>query len=190
MRRALETALAGGVAVSPMSAWTVVIAAGLVALGTLAIAMSVMATLVSALFVGWLLLVAGVLEAGSGLGEPEWGGFVLHAVNGALSTVIGVFVMLHAGVDALALTLLMTTVLVLGGLVRLVMSVAAGLERRRWIALSGLVGLALGLILWSELPEADPWMIGAVVGIDLMVVGWTWLVLALAPRRPGTPGPA
>ena len=186
----MEALRPGVVAVRLTSMWTIVTAAGLVALGTLAIAMSAMATLVSALFVGWLLLVAGVLEAGSGLGEPQWDGLVLHAVNGALSMVTGVFVMLHSGIGVLALTRLMTTVLVLEGLVRLVVSVAPGLERRPWIALSGLVGLALGLILWSESPEADPWMIGTVVGIDLMVVGWTWLVLALAPRRPGTPGPA
>ena len=190
MRRALETALAGGLAVPMISAWTVSIAAGLVALGTLAIAMSAMATLVSALFVGWLLLVAGLLEAGAGLAEPAWDGRVLHAVNGALSTFIGVFVMLHSGVGALALTRLMTMMLVLEGLVRLVVSAAPGVERRPWIALSGLAGLALGLILWSESPDADPSMIGTVVGIDLMVVGWTWLVLALAPRRPETPGPA
>jgi uncharacterized membrane protein HdeD (DUF308 family) len=173
-----------------MSAWTVVIAAGLVALGALAIAMAAMATLVSVLFVGWLLIVAGALEAGSGLGEPEWDGLLLHGVNGTLSVIAGVLVMLHAGLGPLFLTLVMTNLFVVGGLVRLVVSIAARLPRRRWIALSGLVGLALGLIMWSELPEADPWMIGTVVGIDLMVMGWTWLVLALASRRPGVPVPA
>jgi len=178
------------IAVPLTSAWTVAIAAGLVALGALAIAMSAMATLVSALFVGWLLIVAGALEAGSGLGEPEWGGLLLHGVNGTLSVVAGVLVMLHAGLGALFLTLVMTNLFVVGGLVRLVVSIAARLPRGRWVALSGLVGLALGLIMWSELPEADPSMVGTVVGIDLMVIGWTWLVLALASRRPGAPVPA
>src|SRR5437868_4250640 len=83
-------------------------AAGPVALGALAIAMSAMATLVPVLFVGWLLIVAGALEAGSGLGEPEWGGLLLHGVNGTLSVVAGVLVMLHAGLGALFLTLVMT----------------------------------------------------------------------------------
>ena len=72
---------------------------------------------------------------------------------------------------------------VIGGLVRLVVSIAAGLRHRARIALSGFIGLALGLLVWSELPESAVWVIGAFVGIDLMVVGWSWLMLALASRR-------
>ena len=173
-----------GVTVLPLSSgWMLGGGAALILLGALATALSVAATLVSVVIVGGLLLVAGALEAGAGLADTEWGGLLLHVVNGMLSVLAGVLVMMHPSLGALFLTLLMAIFFVIGGLVRLVVSIAAGLPHRAWIALSGFIGLALGLLVWSELPESAVWVIGAFVGIDLMVVGWSWLMLALASRR-------
>ena len=173
-----------GVTVLPLSSgWMLGGGAALILLGALATTLSVTATLVSVVIVGGLLLVAGALEAGAGLADTEWGGLLLHVVNGMLSVLAGVLVMMHPSLGALFLTLLMAIFFVIGGLVRLVVSLAAGLPHRAWIALSGFIGLALGLLVWSELPESAVWVIGAFVGIDLMVVGWSWLMLALASRR-------
>jgi len=163
--------------------WTLGLGVALVLLGALATALSVVATLVSVLFVGCVLLGAGAMEALSGFRDVEWGGLLLHVVNGVLSVIAGILVMTHPGLGALFLTLFMAIFFMVVGLVRLVVSIAAGLPHRAWIALSGLIALVFGLVVWSELPEGAVWVIGTFVGIDLMVAGWAWLMRGLALRR-------
>jgi len=165
------------------SPWMLGLAAVLMLLGALATALSVTATLMSVLFVGCLLLGAGVMEAISGFRDPEWGGLLLHVVNGVLSVIAGILTVMHPGLGALFLTLMLAIFFVIVGLVRLVISTAAELPHRAWIALSGLIALALGLLVWSELPEGAVWMIGMFVGIDLMFAGWAWLMRGLMLRR-------
>ena len=165
------------------SPWTLGLGVALVVLGVMATALSVMATLVSVLFVGYLLLCAGTMEALSGFRDVEWGGLLLHVVNGVLAVIGGILVMTHPGLGALFLTLFMAIFFVTVGLVRLVVSTAAGLPHRAWIALSGLIALVLALLVWSELPEGAVWVIGTFVGIDLMFAGWACLMRAMAQRR-------
>jgi len=180
----LEAPAADAVTPLPLPlSWTLGLGAALVLLGALAMTLSVLATLVSVLFVACLLVLAGAAEAVSGFRDVEWGGLLLHVVNGVLSVIAGVLAMMHPGLGALFLTLFMAIFFMVVGLVRLVVAIAAGLPHRAWIALSGLIALALGLVVWSQLPEGAVSMIGTFVGIDLVVAGWAWLMRAAAFRR-------
>jgi uncharacterized membrane protein HdeD (DUF308 family) len=69
------------------------------------------------------------------------------------------------------------------GLFRLIASIAVRLPHRGWVALSGFITLVLGILIWRQLPEAALWVIGTFIGIDLMFVGWSWLMLGMALRR-------
>jgi uncharacterized membrane protein HdeD (DUF308 family) len=40
----------------------------------------------------------------------------------------------------------------------------------------------LGVILWRNRPETSLWVIGLFVGIDLILHGWSWVILALNLR--------
>jgi uncharacterized membrane protein HdeD (DUF308 family) len=35
----------------------------------------------------------------------------------------------------------------------------------------------------GQLPGAAVWVIGTLVGIDMIFIGWSWVMLALAARR-------
>ena len=161
-----------------------VLGTAVVLLGAVATMLSVMATVVPVLFLGCLLLFAGVVEAVSGLKATEWGGLLLHLVNGTLAAAAGVLVLIDSGLGALVLTLFMGVFFVEVGLVRLVVSITTRLPHRAWIALSGLIALVLGLIVWSQLPEGAVGSMGALVGVDVMFAGWAWLMLGIAVRQP------
>jgi uncharacterized membrane protein HdeD (DUF308 family) len=49
----------------------------------------------------------------------------------------------------------------------------------RWVALSGAISVALGLMLWNSWPVSGLWFIGLCVGIDLIVEGAGWISLTL-----------
>ena len=53
------------------------------------------------------------------------------------------------------------------------------------LLLTGVINLALGAWLWTGIPVSGL-AIGLFVGIDLLMAGVTWMVMALAVRRAPT----
>jgi uncharacterized membrane protein HdeD (DUF308 family) len=56
-------------------------------------------------------------------------------------------------------------------------------ERSGWVILDGVVTLTLGLMIWRHWPASSTWVIGTVVGISLVMTGFTRLMITLAARR-------
>jgi len=50
------------------------------------------------------------------------------------------------------------------------------------VALNGGVTLLLGIIINRQLPEAALWVIGLFIGIEILLNGWAWVMLALGLR--------
>jgi uncharacterized membrane protein HdeD (DUF308 family) len=155
----------------------------LIVFGTLAVVVSFVATLVSVLAFGWLLLVTGVLEVVYAFQQERWGGTALHVVNGALSLVAGFLLLVNPAAGAVVLTLLMAMFFMIGGLFRIVIALATRLAHRGWLLLSGIVTLLLGILIWRQLPGAAIWVIGTFVGVDMLLIGWSWVMVALAARN-------
>lgn len=164
--------------------WKPLLTLGLVLIvaGTLALIASFVATLVSVLAFGWLLLVSGGMEMVYAFGRSRWTGTILHVVNGALSLVAGLLLLMNPGAGALVLTLLMAMFFLIGGLFRIVASLVTELPHRGWVLLSGVVTLLLGIFIWRQLPGAAVWLIGTFVGVDMIMIGWSWTMAALAAR--------
>jgi uncharacterized membrane protein HdeD (DUF308 family) len=48
---------------------------------------------------------------------------------------------------------------------------------------SGIVSVILGVLIWAQWPVSGLWVIGLLVGIQLLFTGWSLVMLALAARR-------
>ena len=164
--------------------WRSLLALGIILIvaGTAALVASFVATLASVLSFGWLLLATGVMETVYAFRQSRWTGALLHVVNGALSMVVGFLLLAHPGESAVVLTLLMAMFFMIGGLFRVMAALVTQLPHRGWVALSGVVTLLLGIFIWRQLPGAAVWVIGTFVGVDLILIGWSWVMLALAAR--------
>ncbi len=162
--------------------WLLALGIALIVLGALAIGASVLATLISVIFVGWLLLISGLLEAIYAFSQPRWGGLVLHVVNGVLGVVAGFLLVRHPAAGALVLTLLMAMLFMIGGLFRVLAAAVMRFPHWGWVLLNGIITLMLGLFILGQMPGAALWLIGMFVGIDLILMGWSWVMLALALR--------
>ena len=180
--------MATGVAVSGMEGvrkargWLLGLGIVLILVGTLALGAAVFATIASVIFFGWLLLVAGAIEVGYAFSQPKWGGLILHVVNGVLGVVAGFILVLHPAAGALTLTLLMAMFFMIAGLFRIVTALLMRYPHWGWVLLNGLITFVLGVLIWRQMPGAALWIIGMFVGIDLIFVGWSWVMLALALR--------
>ncbi len=170
--------------------WFVLLGLALVVLGTIALGSVVIASLATAVALGLLILLSGVAETVGAFWCRGWSGFFLHLLSGVLSLVIGVL-FLRAPVGALlALTLLVASFLMVGGIFKIVAAVSYRFAAWGWPLLSGIIDLLLGVLIWQEWPASALWVIGLFVGINLVFRGFNWIGLGLSLRalpRPATP---
>ena len=56
-------------------------------------------------------------------------------------------------------------------------------EHWGWVLFNGLITFVLGLMIYQQWPLAGLWIIGLFVGIDMILSGWSWLLLSLSARK-------
>jgi uncharacterized membrane protein HdeD (DUF308 family) len=162
--------------------WFVVLGGALIVVGFIALGSLVLASLATAVAIGVLLLVGGVAETVGAFWSRGWGGFLLHLLSGVLSIVVGVLC-LKVPVDALlALTLLVACLLMVGGIFKIVAALSHRFEAWGWPLASGIIDLALGVLIWLEWPASALWVLGLFVGISLVFRGFNWIGLGMALR--------
>jgi uncharacterized membrane protein HdeD (DUF308 family) len=52
-----------------------------------------------------------------------------------------------------------------------------------WALLNGVITLLAGIVIYRQLPLDALWVIGLLVGLEMLFNGWTWIMLACAIRR-------
>jgi uncharacterized membrane protein HdeD (DUF308 family) len=132
----------------------VYLVAGLVALGSVA-----MATVASVLIVGVMMIVAGVAEVFSAFQIKSWGKFLLWALLGVLY-------------------------IIAAGIMRIFLAFSMKRETPWiWVALSGAITLLLGLLILARWPVSSLYILGLFLGIDLIMAGAGWIGLGFGLRR-------
>ncbi len=170
------------------SAWWLFLALGLVSIlvGILAISSVFVATMASVFVFGVLLLVEGIAEVIHAVMVRNWRGFALHLVAAVLYLIGGLFMLNDPVRAAAVLTLLFAATFFAGGLLRIIFSLAQRFPSWPWVLLTGVVDLILGALIWREWPESSLWVIGLFIGIDLLLHGWSCVLLALTVRAAPT----
>jgi len=165
------------------STWFLVLGIALVILGMIAIGWAVATTIVSVIFLGWLLIIGGVLHVIHGFKHRPWSGFFINLLAGVLYAVAGLVMVANPALAAVTLTLLIAMILIVAGLFRLFVAFSTPLDHRGWLILNGVVSILLGVMIWRSWPVSGLWVIGMFVGIDMIFDGWTEIMLALSVRH-------
>ncbi len=165
------------------STWFLVIGIALVVLGMIAIGYAVEMTIVSVVFLGWLLVIGGIFEVIHGFSRRQWSGFFINLLGGVLYGVAGVVMIANPALAAVSLTLLIAIILIVAGVFRLIVAFSTSLQHRGWLILNGVISIVLGIMIWRSWPVSGLWVIGMFVGIDMIFDGWTEIMLALSVRN-------
>ena len=155
----------------------------MIVVGTLALGSYVMVTLFAMIFLGWLMIFAGVVEAVHAFWKKEWGGLFLNLLVGVLYIVVGFMVLTNPTASAMTLTLIMAIFFILDGIFRIIIAVTMHYPRWGWMLFNGIVTLILGIIIWQQWQQLGLRIIGLFIGIDLIFSGWAWVMLSLAARQ-------
>jgi len=162
--------------------WFVVLGVLQVILGIVALGSPLLIGLATAVFIGWLLLIGGVFEVGHGLLRRQWRGFFLDLLTGILYVAIGFMVVANPGITLIALTLLISMFLIISGIFRTVTALSERFPHWGWMLLNGIVSLVLGIAIWRQWPFSGLWVVGLFVGIEMLLHGWSLIMLGLAAK--------
>jgi uncharacterized membrane protein HdeD (DUF308 family) len=162
--------------------WFLVFGIGLLALGIAAVVRSVLATVATMLFFGWLLVLASGIEIAQAVLVGHWAGFFHHLLAAILFGVVGLMLVTRPVISAEALTFFMALFFLISGLFQLIASIAVAQPGWGWQAADGIITLILGALVLTQWPVSGLWVIGLFVGIDLIFYGFSWIALALSLR--------
>ncbi|TWC05012.1 uncharacterized membrane protein HdeD (DUF308 family) [Bradyrhizobium macuxiense] len=141
----------------------------------------VLFTVVSAIFIGWTAIFAGGFEIVHAFWTKGWGGFLWQLLLGALYIASGIVLLSQPVTGALILTYVLGLILLVSGLVRVTIGIGHWRQSGWVLAASGVFGVIAGLIILSGFPATGLWVLGLLLGIDLMSHGIGWLTYALRP---------
>ncbi|HLR77628.1 MAG TPA: HdeD family acid-resistance protein [Burkholderiaceae bacterium] len=152
-------------------------------LGIIALGHVFAATLVSVLFIGVLMMLGGVGQLVQAWRIKHWSGFLLWTLGGVLYLVAGFIAVTNPVVGASLLTLLFGATLIGVGALRLWIWFNNRSQRGwQWVALSGFLTVAVGLLIAINWPANSAWVLGLLLGIDLLFHGWTVFFVSLTLR--------
>jgi uncharacterized membrane protein HdeD (DUF308 family) len=165
--------------------WKALMAIGIlaIAIGCVAILVPAVASVGTAIFIGWILLVSGAFLVAGAFMAHSIGTVVLRLLWALLTVVVGLWLIVEPHNGTLTLTLVLGLYFLFMGITRTFVAFAArGQEGAGLLGLSGIAGLLIGILVLVELPSSADWAIGLLVGIDLIFAGWTLVSVAIVGR--------
>jgi uncharacterized membrane protein HdeD (DUF308 family) len=113
----------------------------------------------------------------------EWRGFLLELLSAVLYLGVGLMLLVDPLKGALALTLILAVFLLVEGIFKIITAFRVRDHRGwGWLLASGIVSVVLGVMIWAQWPASGLWVIGLLVGIQLLFTGWSLVMLALVAR--------
>ena len=163
--------------------WFIALGVALICLGVVAMGMALATTLISVIVFGWLLLTGGIVESFHAFRVRPWTGLALQLLIGVIHIIVGILLIANPGASALALTALLATFFIVGGLFRTVVAAVEHVPGRSWAIFNGVINVALGVMIWVHWPASAFWVIGLFIAVDLIFTGWWFIMLATGVRR-------
>jgi uncharacterized membrane protein HdeD (DUF308 family) len=170
--------------------WFIALGIGLILLGLLGVAVPFVATLATTLFIGWLLIAGGIASAIHAFQNRRWAGFPWVVVSSILYVIAGILVVANPLVGTLTLTLILAGFFIASGIVKIVRALQhRSMSGWGWLLFDGIITLVLGALIWARWPATAVWAIGLLVGIEMLLGGFSMVMLGSLGRRPAVHAP-
>ena len=140
--------------------------------GILALVFPIISSVAIVIFLGWLLIFSGVLQAFSLIDVRHVPHFWLQLVSVVLSVLVGILFLRNPGAGLLTLTLLLIVFFMVEGISKIIFSLTIRpFPNWGWVFASGLVGILLAFYLWANTPVTAIGLLGVLLGIELISEG-------------------
>jgi uncharacterized membrane protein HdeD (DUF308 family) len=167
--------------------WVLFLVEGVVllVLGATAVVLPPIATLAVTILLGWLFLVSGIIGLITTFWMRHAPGFWWALLSAVLGIVVGAMLLASPLIGAFSLTLVLVAFFLVEGAA----SIMFALDHRRelsgqwgWMLMSGIIDLALAIMIFAGLPSTAAWAVGLLVGINMIFGGAALIAMALHAR--------
>jgi uncharacterized membrane protein HdeD (DUF308 family) len=165
--------------------WKALMFVGVLAivLGCIAILVPAVASVGTAIFIGWILLIAGAFLVAAAFSAHSVGSLLLRMLWAVLTVIVGLWLIVEPHNGTLTLTFVLGVYFLFMGLTRITVAfIGRGQPNAGLVGLSGVAGLLIGILVLAKFPSSADWAIGLLVGIDLIFAGWTLTSVALVGK--------
>ncbi|HWJ17177.1 MAG TPA: DUF308 domain-containing protein [Geobacterales bacterium] len=158
----------------------------LLILGIAALLLPAVASIAAAIVIGWVVLLSGVVGLISTLRMRSAPGFWWSLFSAVLAVIAGFILLGWPLSGVVSLTLILAVFLLLEGIA----SIMLALDHRRrtsgrWgmLLASGIIDLILAAFIFLGLPGTAVWILGLVVGVNMLFGGWALISMAWHARN-------
>ena len=83
----------------------------------------------------------------------------------------------------MTLTAFVAAFFIVAGSFRILAAMIVRFPHWGWSLLNGIVTFLLGVIIYHHFPAGAIWVLGLLIGLEMLFHGWTWIMLSLAVRN-------
>jgi uncharacterized membrane protein HdeD (DUF308 family) len=166
------------------STWYLIQGVLMVLAGIVALVYPLISTVALVVFLGWLLILSGIVQGVSLIGAQNVPNFWLQLVSVVLWIIVGVLFLRRPGEAVVTLTLLLIVFFMVEGFAKLTFALTIRpLPSWGWVLASGIIGILLSIYLLGNLTTTAVWLLGVLLGIQLICEGVALGSLAWQVRR-------
>lgn len=135
------------------------------------------------LFIAWIIVFSGVVHVVYAFAARNAGSFLWRTLIGVAYIVGGIYLMMNPSIALASFTLVLAAILIAEGVFQVMMFFQLRvLPGSSWILVDGILTLVLGGLIAYPWPGSSLWAIGTLVGVNLIVSGFTRLMFSVAAR--------
>jgi uncharacterized membrane protein HdeD (DUF308 family) len=135
------------------------------------------------LFVAWIIVFSGVVHVVYAFAARSAGSFLWRTLIGIAYILGGIYLLKEPSIALASFTLVLAVILIAEGVFQLIMFFQLRvLPGSGWILCDAILTLILGGLIAYPWPGSSLWAIGTLVGVNLIVSGFTRLMYSVAAR--------
>ena len=156
----------------------------MIVLGFLAVALPLATGIGISIMVGWIVVFGGFTYLAYAFAAKGAGAFLWRLLIGIVYVFGGFYLVFHPGLALESLTLVLAAVLLAEGVLQVIVFFQfRSLPGSGWILFDGITTVLLGFLIGYPWPFSSAWAIGTLVGINLLMSGFTRLMYSVAARK-------
>jgi len=152
--------------------------------GVVAVGSPLITGVAVAVFVGFLLLASGIARIVHALKSKQWGTGFWGTAIGVLGVLAGLLMIFRPLIGLVTMTMLLAIYFLVDGISEIIAAFKIKPDQGwGWVLFNGIIAVLLGLMIWRQWPVSGAWAIGLLVGIHILMTGWSMIILGSGARR-------
>ena len=166
--------------------WAFALGILMIVIGILALIEPFTAAVAITVFLGFILLIYGIFHVIYAFVTRKQGAvwFVLQFLLGTLYLIVGDVLLMNPLAGLLTLTVIAGILIFIDGVIQVINAFnIKPIRGWSWVLFSGILGIILGILIWSNWPVSSEWALGILVGVDLIKNGLAVCMRSSVMRR-------